>query len=75
MPSSLSTFKFDEKLTEVIEELKKNSGATSKSEVIRRAIALMKVAQDAHERGEKIVIRSGGDNAEGKTSEREIVIP
>ena len=65
MSSTLSTFKFDPKLTETIEELKKNSGATSKAEIIRRAITLLKVVQDAKERGEDIVL-VGADNAQTK---------
>ncbi|KRG65641.1 hypothetical protein ABB26_03620 [Stenotrophomonas humi] len=61
--SSPTTFKFDEKLTSTLEELKDGTNATSKAEVVRRAIALMKVVQDAQKRGAEVVIRddSGKD--------------
>ncbi|UID79493.1 ribbon-helix-helix protein, CopG family [Stenotrophomonas indicatrix] len=55
--SSPTTFKFDEKLTATLEELKDGTNAASKAEVVRRAIALMKVVQDAQKRGAEVVIR------------------
>lgn len=54
--STLSTFKFDPKLTAIIEELKESSSASSKAEIVRRAITLLKVVQDAKERGEELVL-------------------
>lgn len=54
--STLSTFKFDQKLTETIEELKRSTSATSKAEIVRRAIALLKVVQEAKDRGENLVL-------------------
>lgn len=54
--STLTTFKFDPKLTATIEELKEATSATSKAEIIRRAIALLKVVQDAKDRGEDLVL-------------------
>jgi hypothetical protein len=54
--STLSTFKFDAKLTATIEELKKSTSATSKAEIIRRAIALLKVVQEASDRGEELLL-------------------
>lgn len=72
--STLSTFKFDEQLTNTIEELKNSTTATSKAEVVRRAIALLKVVQDAKNSGERLVLRREG--APGDTvREREIVLP
>lgn len=71
--STLSTFKFDEQLTKTLEELKDASRASSKSEVVRRAITLLKVVQDATERGEKIVLRSEDENGK-MIKEREIII-
>lgn len=68
--STLSTFKFDPKLTETIEELKKATSATSKSEIVRRAITLLKVVQEAKERGEDLVLV----NREDETQTR-IVLP
>lgn len=71
--STLSTFKFDEQLTRTLDELKSASSATSKSEVVRRAITLLKVVQDATANGEKLVLRK--EDATGQTvKEREIII-
>ena len=73
MSSSLSTFRFDEKLTETLEKLKESTSATTKSEVVRRAIALLKTVQDASEKGDKIILRRDGKDGEVE-SEREIII-
>ena len=63
--STLSTFKFDEQLTKTLDELKSASSASSKAEIVRRAITLLKVVQDATTNGEKLVLRN--EDAEGKT--------
>lgn len=71
--STLTTFKFDEQLTKTLDDLKTSSSASSKAEVVRRAITLLKVVQDAAEKGEKLVLRK--EDADGKTlKEREIII-
>lgn len=71
--STLTTFKFDEQLTKTLDDLKASSSASSKAEVVRRAITLLKVVQDAAERGEKLVLRQ--EDADGNTvKEREIII-
>lgn len=72
MSSTLTTFKFDAKLTAALEELKDATGAGSKAEVVRRAIALLKVVQDAKDKGERVVLR--GEES-GQRTEREIVLP
>jgi hypothetical protein len=72
--SSLSTFRFDEQLTNTIEELKAATSASSKAEIVRRAITLLKIVQDAQEQGEKLVLRREGKNGE-IIKEREIIIP
>lgn len=72
--STLTTFKFDEQLSKTLEELKNASSASSKSEVVRRAITLLKVVQDATANGEKLVLRRE-DNAGQTVKEREIIIP
>lgn len=72
--STLSTFRFDEQLTNTIEELKNSSSASSKAEIVRRAITLLKVVQDATQNGETLVLRK--DNTDGSGSkEREIILP
>jgi hypothetical protein len=73
MSSSLSTFRFDEQLTKTLEELKNSTSASSKAEIVRRAITLLKVVQDATANGEKLVLRR--EDANGTTKEREIIIP
>lgn len=71
--STLSTFKFDEQLTKTLEDLKDASRASSKSEVVRRAITLLKLVQDASANGEKLVLRR--EDADGRViKEREIII-
>lgn len=60
--STLTTFKFDPKLVQTIEDLKNSSSATSKAEIVRRAIALLKVVQEASERGEELLlVKTEGD--------------
>jgi hypothetical protein len=73
MSSTLSTFKFDEQLTKTLDELKIASSASSKSEVVRRAITLLKVVQDATAHGEKLVLRREDENGQ-IIKEREIII-
>lgn len=73
MSSTLSTFKFDEQLTNTIEELKAATSATSKAEIVRRAISLLKVVQDAKLKGERLVLVS--ETTEGGHKEREIILP
>lgn len=71
--STLSTFKFDEQLTKTLDDLKSASSASSKAEIVRRAITLLKVVQDATANGEKLVLRR--EDKDGKTvKEREIII-
>lgn len=70
--SSPTTFKFDEKLTATLEELKAATGASSKAEIVRRAIALLKVVQDAKDDGGELVIRTRDD---GISHEKVIVMP
>lgn len=42
-----TTFKFSKQQTEMIDSLKERLGARSKSEVIRKAIALLQVASES----------------------------
>ena len=43
-------------LDQTLDELVKKTGSSSKSELLRRAIALMQVATEAKQKGEKVVI-------------------
>lgn len=71
--STLSTFKFDEQLTKTLDDLKNASSASSKAEIVRRAITLLKVVQDAAANGEKLVLRRE-DKDGNMVKEREIII-
>jgi hypothetical protein len=72
MASSLTTFKFDGEVLATIEDLKKATKATSKAEIVRRAITLLKLVQDAKDKGDTIVLRA--KNGRGKSTEREIIL-
>jgi hypothetical protein len=74
MHSSLTTLKVDRHFRETIDDLKKSTKATSNAEIIRRAVALMKVLQDAKDKGDTIVIRT--ENSRGTAiAEREVIMP
>jgi hypothetical protein len=74
MHSSLTTLKVDQHFRETINGLKKSTKATSNAEIIRRAVALMKLLQDAKDKGDKIVIRT--ENPRGTAvTEREVIMP
>ena len=49
-------FDVSPELDQIIERLVKQTGSTSKSELLRRAIALMEVAANAKQEGNKVVI-------------------
>ena len=49
-------FEASPELEETIDNLVILTGSSSKSELLRRAIALMKIAAEAQKKGEKIVI-------------------
>ena len=57
---AMTSFDFDKKLTETIDKLKKDMGATSRSEVLRRAIALLQIANTATRDGSELVIKKKG---------------
>lgn len=51
----------------LLEELQKKMGVTSKSEVLRRAIALVDVAVNANEEGKKLVIANANEKINAAT--------
>lgn len=55
-------FEASPELEETIEKLVKLTNSSSKSELLRRSIALMKIAAEAQEKGEKIVIADENRN-------------
>lgn len=65
-----TNFRFDEQTTELLEKLKNESGASSKAEVVRKALQLLSVAQAAQKNGDHLIIRSD----EEEKPEREILL-
>jgi hypothetical protein len=55
---AVTSFNVDEKLDATLEALKKHYGATSKAEVLRKAVAFLKVAQENEQGDGSIVIRN-----------------
>ena len=49
-----TTFNFDQRTEELIRELKTHFGASTKAEVLRKALKLLAVAQDVQKRGREL---------------------
>lgn len=64
-----TNFRFDEKTTELLDELRRKNNTATKSEVVRKALALLDIASDAKNNGDKILIV----NQDG-TSQREVLL-
>ncbi|HAC32967.1 MAG TPA: hypothetical protein DCF45_00455 [Gammaproteobacteria bacterium] len=64
-----TSFKFDQKTSKVLENLRDHYGAASKAEILRKAIALLDIAAEADDKKQKLVIES-----EDGSTKREIVI-
>lgn len=60
------TFHVTKELNEILEDLRKDSGASSKSEVLRKAIALMRAATDAKIAGKPFGIGKSDESMEMK---------
>lgn len=58
--------RFDSKLTKTVDSLRK--GVVSRAEIIRRSIALLKIAVEANKNGDKVVLVAKDG------TEREIVL-
>jgi hypothetical protein len=54
-----TTFKFSKQTLNVINQLKKDFGASSKAEVIRKALALLELARQAKEKGGEMAVVDG----------------
>jgi len=60
---STTTFKFDDKMEQTLKELQEYLHASSRAEVMRRAITLMKVVKEADEKNDgKIILREGNED-------------
>jgi hypothetical protein len=53
----VTTFNIDEKMGQTLEELKDHFGASSKAEVLRKAVALLKIATESEAADGSIIIR------------------
>lgn len=53
-----TTFKFDAKTNKLLEELREHYGASSKAEVLRKAIALLDIAADAEDHDQHVIVES-----------------
>ena len=53
-----TTFKFDSRTNNVLEELREHYGASSKAEVLRKAIALLDIAAEAEDNNQQVVVVS-----------------
>jgi metal-responsive CopG/Arc/MetJ family transcriptional regulator len=56
------TVNIDDKLDRNIEEIKSKMGKTSRAETFRLAIALLKIAADARQKGLKVVLADNNNN-------------
>lgn len=54
----VTSFNIDPKMDKTLEELKQHLGASSKAEVIRKAVALLNVAKDAEQADGSVVIKN-----------------
>ena len=52
-----TSFKFDEKTTQLIDNLKESSHATSRTEVLRKALYLLDIASKAQQEDKRLVIK------------------
>ena len=58
----LTSFNIDDRTDRTLEDLKSHFGASSKAEVVRKAIALLNVVKDAEQPdGSVIIKKDGGD--------------
>jgi hypothetical protein len=54
---AVTTFNIDEKMGQSLDELKEHFGASSKAEVLRKAVALLKIAAESEAADGSITIR------------------
>lgn len=58
---AVTTFNMSGKMDKTLEELKEHFGASSKAEVLRKAVALLKIATESEAPDGSIIIRKGGE--------------
>ena len=57
---AVTTFNIDDKMGQSLDELKEHFGASSKAEVLRKAVALLKIATESEAADGSIIIRKDG---------------
>lgn len=55
-----TSFSFDPKIVKLIDKLQEDLHASSRSEVLRRAITLLKLSMDAEKNGAELIIKKDG---------------
>ena len=60
----VTTFNIDDKMAQTLDDLKDHFGASSKAEVLRKAVALLKIASESEADDGSITIRK--DDADQK---------
>lgn len=58
----VTTFNIDEKMDKTLEELKEHYGASSKAEVLRKAVAFLNVAKNAEQPDGSVVIKKDDED-------------
>lgn len=58
----VTTFNIDEKMGKTLEELQVHFGASSKAEVLRKAVALLKIAKESEAADGSITIRKDDED-------------
>jgi Arc/MetJ-type ribon-helix-helix transcriptional regulator len=61
MAMPVTSFNIDKQMDDKLEELKEHFGASSKAEVIRKAVALLNVAKEAEQGDGTLVIKKNGE--------------
>jgi Arc/MetJ-type ribon-helix-helix transcriptional regulator len=55
-----TSFSFDPKIVKLIDKLQEDMHAGSRSEVLRRAITLLKLSKDAEKNGAELILKKNG---------------
>ena len=58
----LTSFNVDERMDATLEDLKEHYNASSKAEVIRKAVALLKIAKENEQKDGSLIIRRDNED-------------
>ena len=59
---AVTTFNIDEKMDKTLEDLKQHYGASSKAEVLRKAVAFLNIAKNAEQPDGSVVIKKDDED-------------